>query len=279
MSGERATADEASADTGADTATATLRERLAADLADRDGLVLGLDFDGTLAPIVPDPDDAALRAGNRETLRTLADHADTTVAVVSGRALDDVRPRVGVDGIGYVGNAGLERSVGDGDEVSVHPDARRAEDRLASVRETVVDRFGWASGVRVEDKRWSLAVHVRDVDQGDRDRVAEAVGRIADRAGEFHVSRGRSVLEVSPATDANKGAAVADLAADYDDPLVVYVGDDRSDQSAFGVAAERGHGVFVGTDGPADAHHVEGPAAVGDLLDWLATEGLGSSER
>ncbi|MFC5971317.1 trehalose-phosphatase [Halomarina salina] len=266
---------------GAD--TDAIREAFETELATHERLVLCLDFDGTLAPIVQNPDDAAIRAGNRESIRALRDHPAVTVAVVSGRALDDVRGRVGVDGIGYVGNAGLERV--DGDGIIVHPDAKRTEERLERVREALVDRLGWASGVSVEDKRWSLAVHTRDVPDDHQDRVAETVGRIADRVGDLHVSRGHEVLEVGPDTDANKGAAVAALADSEaaasdgepvasSDALVVYVGDDQSDQSALRTAAERGIAVYVGEDGPDDAHHVASPEAVSDLLDWLATEGV-----
>ena len=272
--------DDAVDDAGADEETTRTRSdavddlcaMLADELAARDGLVLCLDFDGTLAPIVTDPDDAVIRSGNRESLRALRDHPAATVAVISGRALDDVRERVGVEGISYVGNAGLERA--DGDEITVHPDAKRAKERLDRVRETLVDKLGWASGIAVEDKRWSLAVHTRDVPDEHNDRVAETVGRVADRVGGLDVSRGHQVLEVSPDTDATKGTAVASLADAETDPMVVYVGDDRSDQSALVEAADRGVAVYVGEEGPEGAHHVARPADVSDLLEWLAEEGV-----
>ena len=271
---------DATAPTDRDDAVDEIRETLAVELRTHERLVLCLDFDGTLAPIVQEPDDATIRAGNREAIRALRDHPAVTVAVVSGRALDDVRDRVDVDGIDYVGNAGLERT--DGGEVTVHPDAKRIEERLGRVREALVDRLGWTSGVAVEDKRWSLAVHTRNVPDEHNDRVAETVGRIADRVGGLDVSRGHEVLEVSPDTDASKGTAVTALAdgeaaageaASKTDAFVVYVGDDHSDQSALAVAADRGLAVYVGDDGPADAYHVASPKDVSDLLDWLAEEG------
>lgn len=275
--------DRAAVDTG-DTepaaASTNLRDRLASGLRAHDHVLLCLDFDGTLAPIVADPDDAAIRAGNRDHLRELCARRDTTVAVVSGRALTDVRERVEVEGLHYVGNAGLERArPDDGDDVRVHPDAGRVEGRLGRVRDTLVDKLGWTAGVEVEDKRWSLAVHTRNVPEGHRDRIAETVGRVADRAGGLHVSRGREVLEVGPDTDATKGAAVDALADESPaDPLVVYVGDDRSDQTGLAVAAERGIAVFVGEDGPDDAHHVTSPESVSDLLAWLAGDGVGEGD-
>jgi trehalose 6-phosphate phosphatase len=265
--------DEPATDTAADPPP-DLRDRLADELRAHDHLVLCLDFDGTLAPIVSDPTDATIRSGNRESLRTLGSHDAVTVAVVSGRGLADVRERVGVDGLHYVGNAGLERAAPDEDDPRVHPDARRAEERLGRVRETLTDALGWTAGVAVEDKRWSLAVHTRHVDDRHHDRIADTVGRVADRAGGLHVSRGHSVLEVGPATDATKGAAVAALADESPaDPLVVYVGDDHSDQTGLRVAASRGVAVFVGENGPEAAHHVGSPAVVGDLLAWLANDG------
>ncbi|MWG34917.1 trehalose-phosphatase [Halomarina oriensis] len=263
------------------TSDADLRDRLTSALRSHEHVLLCLDFDGTLAPIVADPDAATIRPGNRERLHELSARDDVTVAVVSGRELADVRDRVGVGRVHYVGNAGLERTRPEEDGVRVHPDARRTERRLARVRDTLVDKLGWTAGIEIEDKRWSLAVHTRNVPEDRYDRIAETVGRVADRAGGLHVSRGREVLEVGPASDATKGAAVAALADEVadehgrdapTDPLVVYVGDDRSDQTGLEAAADRGVAVFVGEDGPDDAHHVASPAAVGDLLGWLASD-------
>ncbi|MFD1513058.1 trehalose-phosphatase [Halomarina rubra] len=258
-----------------------LRERIAAELRTHDHLVLCVDFDGTLAPIVSDPASAALRTGNRDRLERLRDHPAVTLAVVSGRGLADVRERVGVEDIHYAGNAGLERAVAGSDAddpIEVHEDARRAEPHLERARETLRDRLGWAAGVSVEDKRWSLAVHTRNAPD-THERVAETVGRVVERVGGLHVSEGHQVFEVGPATDVNKGAAVSALADEHAerhdaDPLVMYVGDDRSDRSAFGVAADRGVAVYVGADGPDEAHHVADPTVVSDLLDWLVTTGL-----
>jgi len=92
-------------------ALAEIRERVREAVA----LSLFLDFDGTLAPIVNDPGDARLAPGVRKRLEALAARNDTLVAIVSGRALADLRPRVGIASAIYAGNHGLEIS---GPEIS-----------------------------------------------------------------------------------------------------------------------------------------------------------------
>jgi len=93
--------------------------RIERQLGAAPGLLVALDFDGTLAPIEDDPDAPEITQANRHAVEALADHPDTLVAVVSGRQLADLRPRVAVDGVRYVGNHGLEYTV-DGERM-VHP--------------------------------------------------------------------------------------------------------------------------------------------------------------
>ena len=102
-------------------------------LAGAEGLLLCTDFDGTLAPITDDPDAAGITDANEDALRALADREGIELAVVSGREVGDVTARVGIEGIAYAGNHGLElRREG---ETTVHPIA--AEIGRASCRERV----------------------------------------------------------------------------------------------------------------------------------------------
>jgi len=134
---------------------------LRARIADSDGVIFLTDFDGTLAPIVDTPDDAAALPGIDQTLRTLRNSDGTATGVVSGRALDDLYERVGVEDIGYAGNHGIElRYRG---ENEVHPDAREAMDSIAEVADTLESRLDDVSGCLVEDKRVTTTVHYRKV--------------------------------------------------------------------------------------------------------------------
>jgi trehalose 6-phosphate phosphatase len=111
---------------------AEVAERTAAT----EGLLLGLDFDGTLAPIEADPDAPALSSTHRAALEALNDRPGVAVAVISGRALADLRSRVAVEGVAYAGNHGLE--LHRNGRTAVHPIAakrRRAVNRVCSALE------------------------------------------------------------------------------------------------------------------------------------------------
>ena len=183
---------------------------------------LFLDFDGVLAPIVARPDDAAVPSETRAELERLAARY-RLVSVVSGRPGDDVRRRVGLDGIVYVGTHGLE----------LDPRAEEWRER--------VHAFGadapWPTE-QVEDKGLSVAFHYRHRDDEDAAR-AELEG-LASRAREqgFATRFGRKVMEVLPPIDANKGTAVRRLLDESGLRRVLVAGDDTTDLDAFRAVEE-----------------------------------------
>ena len=255
-----------------------LRERLQG----ADGLFVMTDFDGTVADIVDDPEDAEMRERAREDLEGVASHPRGKVAVVSGRAVEDVRERADVDGAYYVGNHGLE--LADGDEVSVHSGAREARACLPEVCEAIEQAFAH-DDVFVEDKGVTATVHYRqaDVDAGRVRSVVESVLTDHDPEHALQVTEGKQIVEVRPAVDWGKGASV-DLLRERFTPedeewLTVYLGDDTTDEAAF-EALDDGVGVAVGSDTDATAAPcvVSDTREVTDLLGWLAGEGLTNLE-
>lgn len=219
---------------------------------------LFLDFDGVLAPIVPRPGDAAAPEETRAELRRLVDRY-ALVAVVSGRDGEDVRARVGVDGIVVVGSHGLE----------LNPEAEHWRRRLADFRSTVA----WPA----EPKRLTLAFHFRDV-KDERAAIRE-LERVADRArAEGLVARfGRKVLEVLPPLAADKGTAVRHLVEERGLTRALVAGDDTTDLDAFRAVDELAHAVrvaIVSPESPAVLREaaeitVETPAAFLELLKKL----------
>ncbi|SEW09864.1 trehalose-phosphatase [Halobacterium jilantaiense] len=256
-----------------------LRERLQA----ADGLFVMTDFDGTVADIVDDPEDAAMRERAREALEGVTAHPRGKVAVVSGRAVEDVRERAGVDGAYYAGNHGLE--LDDGDEVSVHSGARGARQCLPEVCEAVEQAFAH-DDVVVEDKGVTATVHYRQADvDGDRARaVVESIVTDHDPERALRLTAGKQIVELRPDVDWGKGACVDLLREQYtpDDEswLTVYVGDDTTDEAAFEALDGDGVAVAVGSDTDATAAPcvVSDPREVTDLLGWLAGEGLTNLE-
>ena len=173
-----------------------------------------LDIDGTLAPIVPRPEDARVPTETRAELRRLQSRY-ALVACISGRAGADARRIVDVPELVYVGNHGLE----------LDPEAPLWRDRLRSVLATIE----WPE---TEDKGLSVSLHYRNV--ADEAAARTSLESIADRARAqgFDARFGRKVLEILPPL-ANKGAAVDRLLADRGLQRALYAGDDTTDLDAF----------------------------------------------
>jgi len=231
------------------TADQTLTEH-AARLARRAAEVaVCLDFDGTIAPIVDDPEAARPLPGTVELLGPLAGRY-AAVALVSGRPAGWLADHAAAPGVRYLGQYGLEEIV-DG---QVRVDPRLAAARPAVVAATEDLRSQPAvrdSGAHLEDKRYAVAVHTRRV--ADPDRWAGPVGRaaaeVADRHG-LEVVPGRLVWELRPPVRSDKGDAAARVAASSGATSLVVVGDDRGDLPAFAAAERLGGGLRVAVRSP-----------------------------
>ena len=270
---------------GADPSTAAGRDATAAfwdrleEIRERlrraDGLVLCTDFDGTLAPIVEQPDEAAISPGNRDLLRTLGEHDAVRVGVVSGRALDDVRSRVELPSLAYAGNHGLELARPGSDRDVVHPIAARRRPLLATVCDEIGARLSDVEGCFVENKSITASVHYRRAPSEAVPRVRETVGEVLDEmaSGRLHAEHGKAVVEIHQAIPWNKGAAVSLLRGSSARPAV-YLGDDTTDETVFERFGREDVGIHVG-DGPtAASYRIEEQAAVEEVFAWFADEGL-----
>jgi len=241
------------------------------------------DFDGTLAPIVARADDAALPEEAREVLVRLIDRY-ALVGAVSGRRAADVRARIGLDGVAYAGNHGLELLLPG--EREPHPDPSldgREGDAAAFVATVPAARFD-DNGLRVEDKGPIQALHWRGApDEAGAEAAAREIAVEAGRAG-LEPHWGRKVLELRPVGGGGKDAAVASLLAEDGVDRVVFAGDDRTDVDAFRrlgelrAAGELVAAIRVGVlsaEGPPEIAEeadvtVEGPAGWLEMLAWLA---------
>lgn len=188
----------------------------------RERALLAFDFDGTLAPIVPDRGAAALAPETRRLLRALA--VLHPCAVISGRARDDVKRRLaGIPLAAVIGNHGAEAGRGPLDRT------RRA--RVVSWKRALARAVDGHAGVEVEDKGFSVAVHYRHAPA--RAAARHLVLRAAGALEGARVFGGHAVVNVVPIGAPDKGAALEELVAQRAPPLVVYVGDDRTDEEAF----------------------------------------------
>jgi trehalose 6-phosphate phosphatase len=173
-----------------------------------------LDVDGTLAPIVDRPDEAAVPADTRAVLNELAARY-ALVACVSGRTENDARRVVGVDELVYIGEHGMGLD-------------RRAE-QWSEELDSLVEESGWEP----ERKDYSAAFHFRTAD--DQQAAVASLRKVERRAVELGLRArwGRKVLEVLPPVDANKGTAVRTLLAGRGLRRALYAGDDATDLEAF----------------------------------------------
>jgi trehalose 6-phosphate phosphatase len=229
-------------------------------------LLVGLDYDGTLTPIVPDPADAHLAPAARELIKAVAALPNTSVAIISGRSLQDVRARVGVDGLFYAGNHGLE-IVGPGLRF-LEPTSAQLETTFHDLAIALRDALATVPGVIVENKSLSVSVHFRKVVPSQKSEVAHQVHALVPDT--LLVKRGNEVFEVVPAVDWHKGAALALIVEHLGKPATLFIGDDRTDEDAFRTLTGA---ITIRVGDPAETaarYHVADPAAVHDFLAWLA---------
>jgi trehalose 6-phosphate phosphatase len=186
--------------------------------------VVIVDFDGTLAPIVPEPPAAVPLPAAAEVLGRLVGRLGR-VAVVSGRPLDFLRQRLPVDGLALFGQYGVERY--DGAEVTTAPEASRWAD---AVQRAAADAATELPGIFVERKGTvAFALHWRQ--RPDLADAASDLGRRLAADYGFRLEPGRQTLELRPPLDVDKGTVTEELAAGASTAL--FMGDDRGDLAAF----------------------------------------------
>ena len=241
-------------------------------------LLVLLDVDGTLAPIAPRPEEAAVPPETRRAVAALASRPGTHVALVSGRSAADARRLVAVSSVHAIGNHGCEVMGPDGDVV-VDPAVAPYRDALALVARALEPLLAEVPGVLLEDKVWTLSVHYRLADPGIVPRLRGVVADVAARHG-LPITEGKKVLEVRPPVTVDKGTAVLALAerigALGDGASLLYAGDDTTDEDAFRrLRARTPRAVTVrvaaGGSAPATAAEfvVRDPAEMRELLEWV----------
>jgi len=231
---------------------------IARRLRDAESVLLFADYDGTLTPIVDRPEDAVLPGETKKILRALSIMPGFTVGVISGRSLADIMERVGLIGVVYAGNHGLEIKELSG-ILYVDPEAKKVRPVIERIYKKLNGKLAGIKGALVENKGLGLSVHYRLVDEGSLPKVRAAFDEAvkeAEASGRIRVTHGKKVFEVRPAVDIDKGKAVGMLidnhinrsAAGNGKLMPIYIGDDRTDEDGFRAIEEYGRGIsiFVG---------------------------------
>jgi trehalose 6-phosphate phosphatase len=210
--------------------------------------LLLFDYDGTLAPIRDRPEYARLPASTRQRLRRLADANGNFVGIVSGREIHDLRRLVALDQLIYVGNHGFEiQGTGWG---FLYP---TSQERLRQLRATIAHvqreirpfREAW-----VENKKWTISVHYRQVRGRQRPQIERLLRRSIIPKLEndgFSITRGKKVVEIRPYHHWNKGSAVQWVRKIMPSgTLPIFVGDDATDEHVFRALGNHGITVRIG---------------------------------
>ncbi len=238
-------------------------------LRGRGRLLVALDFDGTISPIVPVPSAARPLPGALEAMARLARAPGTDLVLVSGRARQDLATVSGAAGMAtLVGSHGQEM----GSDL-VLGDAESG--LLAEVRERAADRVGGIPGVRMEDKPAGLAIHVRGCTDADADTALTLVRSLADELEGTFSLEGKLVIELST-RPLDKGAALGALIAADPGRRVLFAGDDITDESAMAALRPEDISIRVGPGPSLARYRVRDPGGMVEVLEMLADVRLGA---
>jgi trehalose-phosphatase len=253
---------------------------VAAQLREARHILLLTDYDGTLTPIMERPELANLPEEVKRLLQELAHQHRLTLGIISGRALSDLKDRVGMSGIIYAGNHGLEI---EGPGISfVNPVAEELKPIFRIMYYVLNRALGTIRGVLVENKGLSLSIHYRLAGEHKAEEVEGIVKQVvggAEATGQAKVTAGKKVYEVRPAVAWDKGKAIRLLMKRYGKGgrqsglFPMYLGDDLTDEDGFRVIESYGTGlsVLVGEQNqPSLARYfLKSPAEVATFLSTL----------
>ncbi|CAM8998871.1 unnamed protein product [Rhodiola kirilowii] len=219
-------------------------------------IVMFLDYDGTLSPIVEDPDKAYMSKEMRGAVRDAARHFPT--AIVTGRCMDKVRGFVRLGELYYAGSHGMDikgpatktLKYKKGNPPMAFQPASEFLPMIDEVYKILVEKTKSTEGAKVENNKFCLSVHFRCVDEKSWFALAEEVKLVLSGYPKLELSLGRMVLEIRPTIKWDKGKALEFLLgslgyANSDDVFPIYIGDDRTDEDAFNVLRNRGQGLGI----------------------------------
>ncbi len=252
---------------------------------------LFVDFDGTISHLAPTPDDAVISSVAADALRRL--HGTLAlVCIISGRGVSNLRAKVGVDGLVYVGNHGGERY--EAGKLVAAPGMAEHEERIAGLM-SALRRQVDSPGIVWENKKYSAAVHFRAAENplGVKSALAEAVSEV-DEVDGLQMFWGKMILEIRAPNGVHKGDALRELVNEHRLDAAIFLGDDMTDLDAMKTLRDmrerdglRGvSGVVVDESTPEELldaadYTLDGVASVETLLEWLwgASKGDSTAER
>ncbi len=246
-----------------------------------DRVFLFSDFDGTLSPIVERPEMAYPSPEIKRILQELSQDNRYVIGIISGRALKDLRDRIGIRNIIYAGNHGLEIE-GPGFSF-IEPVAKETAALFGLINRLLHRAFTGIKGVLVENKGLSLSVHYRAVPEKEVSSVKHALDRVTGLAhslGKIRITTGKKVFEIRPPVKWDKGKAVNWLLDKYsvkgnqENITSAFMGDDLTDEDGFKAINRRnGISIFIGDEETVSSaqYYLRAPDEVKEFLRLLVS--------
>lgn len=241
------------------------------DLVYRRDILVFLDYDGTLTPIVATPDLAVMSEQMRDRVNAVSRTYRT--AIVSGRATDDVSDKVGLKHLYYAGSHGFEILFPDGTR-EVVPEAKAMLETVKTAHKELAASLEHIKYALAEHVKFTISAHYRLVDERDLEEFFHRVEKVLSNHPDLKRSNGKKVVELKPNIDWHKGKAVGRLQKELDPKgaaTSLYIGDDTTDEDAFAEIAINGVGIVV-TQEPRESFakfQVKTIEDVAKILDWL----------
>lgn len=225
-----------------------------------------LDYDGTLSPIVSDPEIAYMTNEMRSVVHEIGCCFPTSI--ISGRSRDKVYEFVQLDNIYYAGSHGMDIMAPSqplrikdskyqskavdrkGNKFVICQPAYKHLPEIKKIQKSLKERTTAIEGVKIEDNKFCLSVHFRNVSDEDLSTLDEHVNSILEEHPHFRLTSGKKVLEIRPPVNWDKGHALEYLLdslglAGSSDVLPIYIGDDVSDEDAFELIHQKRQGYSI----------------------------------
>lgn len=237
------------------------------------GILIMLDFDGTLSPIALTPSRAILPEGIKSALLKCSKFFP--IVVISGRPLKDIKMKIGLKNLIYAGNHGLEWQIKK--KINYWPVPKETIKLLLDIKQKFQKIEQKYSGVLLEDKYFSLAIHYRQLDSifiSNFKRDANKIIGSLNNSSILQVLRGKKVIELRPNLDWNKGKFALFIHQYFQNKLKlklvpVYMGDDKTDEDVFNLF-DKGITARVGQNKTSYAkYYLRDAAQVKLFLNWL----------
>jgi trehalose-phosphatase len=238
-------------------------------------IALFLDFDGTLVPIQKDPEQCFLSNKIKTQLLLLAGSPCCYLMVLSGRALSDIKKRIGIRKIYYGGNHGLDIS---GPNLRfTHPKALILKLVIECVTRKLKKEITNIEGAWLENKKFSVSLHFRSVRKENIPLIKRVFYIVANEFIEgkrLSVIKGKKVIELTPNVSWNKGSAVLWILKQLKNTCVpIYIGDDQTDETAFKALNRKGITIRIGKSKKTVANyylkgHWELPRLLGEIFEY-----------